>query len=72
MIKKQGLEKIKSDITFYYQKTKRTQLRLSSRQIETPTQDTEKEIIEMTGFMKGLKKSLDFVEIEMNSNELPL
>lgn len=65
-------EELYNRIQHEYRKVKRLLIRKEKIQIETPTQDNCKEIQELNGYLRGLKKSLALVDGFRGSQELNL
>lgn len=65
------LEDIESKITKEYRKVTRLMLRKESIQLETPSAENGSEILELKGYLKGLKKGLAIVSEKRNDHEFP-
>lgn len=69
-MKRNDFETIKKRLTRNYQLAKRTLLRTEKKNIDTPTQDLERQCMELRGYLRGLKRCIEFVEERINDNDL--
>lgn len=75
------LAKAKQNLTFtqardrihsHYRNAIKVLMKKQKKYLETPTSDLKEEIDEMQGYLRGVKKTLSFVEERMADNEFDL
>ena len=65
------IEQIRVKFHASYRSNKGVLTRLERRFLETPGKDLEREVFEQQGFLRGLLKGLEFLELKANDNRLP-
>lgn len=65
-------EELARRMDHYYRQSKRAQMRLELREHQTPTEEGRKELAEMTGFLRGMKKAMELIGTYRNSTQLPM
>jgi len=67
-----SITQLKERVTYQYRRTHRAVLKLELKQHQTPTPEQNDELQELRGFLRGLKKAVDMIEVFQNSNQLPM
>lgn len=67
-----NISRVVEKLNHEYRKMKKLQMRKELQDHETPSEELKREICELNGYLRGLKKSMTFVDEYRNGAELPL